>query len=605
MSNENEKILDFVSDILTKARATFLKKEELFKLFSLYGQYSAIIRTSFPQMAVRSLPYRPPAGSCYIVDTSFEDENSNKNEREGMNGIPKKTSKIFLRSLLFDGYDDGVNTRQDLLDGKRPSTQVMKSMIFGIADIRVTYFNLACDGRQSEESIRRSPDPMEVVNKKKKIFSNSNGNQDTSLRFNDEVQKTANDFMDGTFDPGLNFASESMDPIDLSSPEDNKHQFPLCSNTFSGFWSSEKMMLFSNDSTFKSIKKCEKCDLQRRVYTCPTFPSMAIVLYNSNTKPKKNIQLSKKISKDRVTCRSGHCEHQFQQQQSPTQNRFSRPERILDKTLVNKERVVCNSEERVDYFSQLRVRALAPNKCSIKGGENIILVLNKKIKGPIHSIEVDFCGIKVPAKVLNLFTVQSRVPPASNSGLLKPFLVVNKELTIANKRCNFSYLSDPFEEFNKDIKNILDLDESETNNDVHSVSHYSKNDSVHESQDNISLNEKSIKHSAKIGNPQNGDPKFFQIFGMTADDEIIKQDHHLEEERIQEDLETFWGMRDVADMGSLLNLDWINNQDKTFFENARIIQKNIRGWISRRRYCMLKNAVIKLQKRFKMSRRDK
>jgi hypothetical protein len=601
MKTNDAKVLDFVGDIVAKAKVAFLKRDELFTLYSIYSKHHSIIRPSFPSLVVKSLPYKPSPGSFYIVDTSLADENSPPifGPGEIIGGI-RKEPKGGLRPLLFDGYVDCVNTRQNSLRGKRPSTQVMKSMIFGIADIRVTYFNLEADERKTNWPTGKARAPegaheeflLEGMLSRPKLPEFEIDENEPNWNFRKNV---------GPFGSGFELPSQIFHGSSSPNHDPFEHQNTFNSESRELTRSLDKIFLLNDNQWSRSITGREQSGLQKRVYTCPTFPSVAIVLYNSAAKPKKNGQISKKISKGKPS----HEALLSLAQQIQTHEKHS-PINQLPNTINEGDGTKSSRlSEQADYFARLRVKALAPSSCSIKGGEMMILALNKKLRGPIYSIEVNFGGLKASAKMLNCFAVQCRVPTSENSNLVKPFITVNKEFTVQNKRCNFSYLTDPFEEFNKDIKNILDLDESETNNDVRSLSHDSKNDSMHESQDDLSLNEKPTKAIPMTGNPQPPEPKFLEMFQMKADDEIIKQDHCLEEERIQEDLETLWGLKDVVDMGSFLNLDQFNSQERTFNENARIIQKNIRGWISRRRYCMLKSAVIKLQKRFKMTRRDK
>jgi hypothetical protein len=612
MPNDIECASNFLRDIFEKSRHMFLKRNELIKLFEYYLAYPITLKPLFPDNILHDFPYKPKSGSLFIINENQGKHGSALGEitSDTMNfEICKERTKNI--SQFIDGYQRQCQPLGSSKQSRRVSSQILKTTGSKIPHIKVSYFNLKTESFNSTDldfEIEKKENPL--LKRSEEEFKSDKSTKNLQNLLKDQNMKQ-NDLKVDSLSCNRNRNSEKnivKDNIDVHF-SDLKNSTPDSDieGDFQKFnektIKNENNYNFSKQKIFSKLNSPKSIQLQKRVYQLIEVPDLYIFHYLF------------------VETHNFDKYKRFESKQNPKTQFFEAPLIISSKFQIDSDRNdnVTDGRSKRDsqdfeydkirsmedfYYKSLKIKAISPLKSTVRGGESMILVFNKKIKSSVKVVLVLFGNRQVTAKILNGFAVQVAIPISDAPCKIKPTVLIDNTHTIVNKRCNFTYLSDPFEEFNKDIKNILDLEESETNNDINSYSKISREESAHKSEENESLNE-SASHCKLFKENIPSTNNFDEIFKLPSVKEVEDKNLLFGEENMVDDMENCWLNKDSIENLSLFPKHYETQKQRHLFENVRIIQKNVRGWISRRRYGLLKNAVIKLQKRFKKNQKVK
>lgn len=235
---------------------------------------------------------------------------------------------------------------------------------------------------------------------------------------------------------------------------------------------------------------------------------------------------------------------------------------FLNSILIGKTETVAKQ-----FKNKCVITHISPKTCFISGGENMLIVLSEKLKRDFwENINVLFGKNKAPAKLLNPYTLKVKIPSCEKEMKILPEIILENGLFIRNSKSYFEYTGNFFEELTKDINEMFESESSiNLSHENEIISPGNEELGPDESEKNLEINK--------------NDPLLFF--------ENLEIEKEIEEENVFEFLDK-----------KFENVDF-------YFENARIIQKNVKGWISRRRYRKLKQAVLNLQRKFKNASKKK
>lgn len=211
------------------------------------------------------------------------------------------------------------------------------------------------------------------------------------------------------------------------------------------------------------------------------------------------------------------------------------------------------------YYSECSIKYLSPANHSCKSGGTIFLILSAKIqRNLMENAQVILLQNKVEAKFVNPFTVKTKVPACLNPQVLKPEILLSNNQLVRNNKCFFEYTSDFMEEFDKDVRSIFD-EESSNDFDFEPNSETEK------------LERSSERESIRSGSPR------VDLGPIDCFCDEIQREKQI--------------------------LFFDDDSNQKYEENVKKIQKNVRGWIARKKYQKLKKVIIKLQQKFKFKKK--
>ena len=305
---------------------------------------------------------------------------------------------------------------------------------------------------------------------------------------------------------------------------------------------------------FKQIMKMKEFDL----------PNILVSYSEISKESQKNTE-NDKILQRRIysicnipTFKIVHYNYSFKKRSKEIKINRNENTYFLNSILMGKKETVVKQ-----FKNKCVITHISPKSCFISGGENMLIVLSEKLKRNFwDNITVLFGKNKVLGKLLNPYTLKVKIPSCEKEMRILPEIILENGLFIRNSKSYFEYTGNFLEELTKDINEMFES-ESSIN-----LSH--ENEIISPGNEELGQDESEINKN---------DPLLFF--------ENLAIEKKNEEENVFEFLNN-----------KFENVDF-------YFENARIIQKNIKGWISRRRYQKLKQAILNLQRKFKNASKKK
>lgn len=187
--------------------------------------------------------------------------------------------------------------------------------------------------------------------------------------------------------------------------------------------------------------------------------------------------------------------------------------------------------------SGVKIKCIAPVISSLTGGNPLLLVTSKSLSGlPKVTPQVTFGKTSVQGELLNPYTIRTTIPQSATEARLFPEVILGDQL-IRNDHCPFEYADDAIEDLDNDITKAL---------------------------------------------------------GELSSKDLSDAEHSPEQNRQEPSPDSCEELKE-AEFWALAN----QPAEDPFERPVVIIQKNVRAFLDRKRFKRLRDAVLRLQKKFK------